>query len=97
MNLAKPERPLEVAICAGEVTPSNRKLWSAATCRRCRSYRRNSVTSMISARHAIAGPRRAVKQLRVPAGLFADENKDASGQCYDVEKKDGRPEIQAET
>jgi hypothetical protein len=29
-------------------------------------------------------------------GLFADENKDASGQRYDVEKKDGRAEIQAE-
>jgi hypothetical protein len=29
-------------------------------------------------------------------GLFADENKDASGQRYDIEKKDGRAEIQAE-
>jgi hypothetical protein len=34
MNLAKPERPSEVAICAGEVTASNRKRgsnWTAAT------------------------------------------------------------------
>jgi hypothetical protein len=29
-------------------------------------------------------------------GLFADKNKDASGQRYDVEKKDGRADIQAE-
>ncbi len=38
-----------------------------------------------------------VKQLPVRLGLFADENKDASGQRYDVEKEDGRPEIQAES
>ncbi len=29
-----------------------------------------------------------VKQLPVRLGLFADENKDASGQRYDVEKED---------
>ena len=97
MNLVKPERPLEVAICAGEVTPSNRKLWSAATCRRCRSYRRNylSLRDLCSPRHATAtagGKANCEYRLR----LFANENKDASGQRYDVEKKDGRAEIQAE-
>ena len=54
-------------------------------------------TSVISARDAMAGRRRAVKQTASPASdLFADENKDASGQCYDVEEKYGRAEIQAE-
>jgi hypothetical protein len=33
---------------------------------------------------------------RLTIPLFADENKDAGAQCYQVKQKNGRPEIQPE-
>ncbi len=46
----------------------------------------SSVTSLIS----------VVKQLPVRLGLFADENKDPRSQRQNVEKENGRAQIQAE-
>lgn len=85
MNLAKPEGPLEIAICAGEVMPSNRKL---------AVLRHGAAFNVHRGGFVLWRTRKRPCDSHV--GLFADENKKTSTQRYDVKKKDRWPEIQAE-